>query len=712
MTTDIISASGRQGMPCQRPIQYLTNMKEQKPTQFQLIESDPLLKPYVSQFRKRVKHFERLKTQIKKTGGILGDISQGHYYFGFNRGENEGQEGVWYREWAPGAHSLSLIGDFNDWNRDTNPMSVNEWGIWNVFLPDGIYRERLIHSGRVKVHVVSEYGAMDRIPAYIQRVIQEGDADFAGQYWTPETSYQWKNPNPSFNMERDGLRIYEAHIGMAQEEESVGTFTEFKDNILPRIVDLGYNAIQLMAIMEHPYYGSFGYHVSNYFAVSSRFGTPEELKELIDTAHGMGLLVIMDLVHSHAIKNLNEGLNFFDGTEHQYFHSGVKREHIAWDSLCFDYSKYEVQRFLLSNIRYWLENFRFDGFRFDGVTSMLYNDHGLGREFTSYDAYFDSNVELDAIVYLMLANELLHEVKQDGISIAEDMSGMPGLARPIEDGGIGFDYRLAMGIPDYWIRLLKEKKDDDWHIGEIYGMLRNRRSGEKHIGYVESHDQSIVGDKTLAMQLMDAELYTDMSVFSSNLKIERGVSLHKLIRLLTFSLGGEGYLNFMGNEFGHPEWIDFPRVGNNHSYWYARRQWHLVDDKTLYYKHLNTFDRSMQHLETTYQFLTDEFIQLLLIHEDSKQIVFSRGSLIFVFNLHPTESVSDWRIPIPERTDYCLILNTDDTDFGGNGLIDGGKYPWQDIPLNGQTQSIQVYVPARCALVLAPKEDKSKDDKN
>ncbi|MCG9126936.1 alpha amylase C-terminal domain-containing protein [Candidatus Poribacteria bacterium] len=670
-----------------------------------LIESDHLLIPYESELTKRVKHFERVKRHIEKTGGILGDISQGHLYFGFNRGENDGQEGVWYREWAPGAHSLSLIGDFNDWNRDANPMSVDEWGIWHIFLPDEIYNDSFHHSGRVKVHVKSDLGAMDRIPAYIQRVIQEGDVDFTGQYWTQENSYQWKNLIPDYNIQKDGLRIYEAHIGMAQEEERVGTYTEFKDNILPRILDLGYNAIQLMAIMEHPYYGSFGYHVSSYFAVSSRFGTPEELKELIDTAHGMGLLVIMDLVHSHAIKNINEGLNFFDGTEHQYFHSGAKREHNAWDSLCFDYSKYEVQRFLLSNIRYWLENFRFDGFRFDGVTSMLYKDHGLGRDFTSYTDYFDSNIELDAIIYLMLANELLHEIRHDSISIAEDMSGMPGLARPIEEGGMGFDYRLAMGIPDYWIRLLKEKKDEEWHIGEIYGMLRNRRSGEKHIAYVESHDQSIVGDKTMAMQLMDAELYTDMSVSTPNLKIARGVALHKLIRLLTFSLGGEGYLNFIGNEFGHPEWIDFPRSENDFSYWYARRQWHLVDDETLYYKHLNTFDKAMQQIEITYQFLTDESIQLLLIHEDSKQIVFTRGSLVFAFNLHPNDSVSDWRIPVPEKTDYCLILNTDDTEFGGNGLIDGKHYPWQNIPQNGEKQSIQIYVPARCGLVFTVKND-------
>ena len=671
-------------------------MRKQQPDSTRLIKLDPLLKPYARQLRERFAHYQRTKTQIENNGGIFGDVTQGHRYFGFNRSEH----GVWYREWAPGAQSLSLIGDFNDWNRNADPMFVDKWGIWHLFLPDTYYADRLVHGSRVKVHVISELGALDRIPAYIERVIQENETDFIGQYWSPPMQYKWQHDSPILNTNTEGLRIYEAHVGMAQDAEKVGTFTEFTQNVLPRIADLGYNAVQLMAIMEHPYYASFGYHVSNFFAVSSRFGTPEELKELVDIAHGMGLLVIMDLVHSHAVKNINEGLNRFDGTDHQYFHAGSKGEHVAWDSLCFDYSKYEVQRFLLSNIRYWLETYRLDGFRFDGVTSMLYSDHGLEREFTNYDDYFDAKVELDATAYLMLANEVVHAVNPNAISIAEDMSGMPGLARPIEGGGLGFDYRLAMGIPDYWIRLLKEKKDEEWHIGKIYGMLRNRRVGEKHIAYVESHDQSIVGDKTLTMQLMDAELYTKMSVFTPNLRIARGVALHKLIRLFTFSLGGEGYLNFMGNEFGHPEWIDFPRAGNNNSYWYARRQWHLVEDDTLYYKHLNAFDAAMQHLDMHYHLLSHEDIQLLFIHEDAKQIVYARGRLVFAFNFHPTTSATDWRIPVPEKSDYRLILNTDDADFGGYGAVEGVHYPWQDIAMEGQTQSIQLYVPARSAQVL------------
>lgn len=676
-----------------------------------LIKLDSLLKPYAAQLRERFAHYQRLKAEIEKTGGVLGEISQGHRYFGFNRGENAGENGVWYREWAPGAHALALIGDFNDWARDANPMSVDEWGVWHLFLPDSTYRDRLTHGSRVKVHVMSELGGLDRIPAYVQRVVHEDDTHFTGQYWAPPTPYQWeyegpiearrgKVPSP-YSIGGEGMRIYEAHVGMAQEAERIGTFTEFTQNVLPRITDLGYNAVQLMAVMEHPYYASFGYHVSNFFAVSSRFGTPEELKALIDTAHGMGLLVIMDLIHSHAVKNLNEGLNRFDGTERHYFHAGRKGEHIAWDSRCFDYSRYEVQRFLLSNIRYWLETYRFDGFRFDGVTSMLYCNHGLGHHFTGYADYFNEQVDLDAIAYLMLANEVVHAVKPAAISIAEDVSGMPGLARPIGEGGIGFDYRLAMGIPDYWIQLLEERPDEAWHLGDIYGMLRNRRAGEKHIAYVESHDQGIVGDKTLAMQLMGAEIYTNMSVFSSSFMIARGIALHKLIRLLTFSLGGEGYLNFMGNEFGHPEWIDFPRQGNNYNYWYARRQWHLVDDDTLRYKHLNAFDGAMQALDVRYPLLTDANIQLLFIHEDAKQLVYQRGRLIFVFNFHPTASYTDWRIPVPEATDYRLILNTDDTVYGGYGAAAGVHYPWQDIEMEGHTQSIQLYIPARSAQVLA-----------
>jgi 1,4-alpha-glucan branching enzyme len=479
---------------------------------------------------------------------------------------------------------------------------------------------------------------------------------------------------------------------MATEEHRVGTWIEFTQNVLPRVEKLGYDAIQLMAVQEHPYYGSFGYHVSSLFAPSSRFGTPDDLRALISAAHEKGIAVIMDLVHSHAVKNWNEGLGFFDGTDHQYFHAPPRGEHPAWDSLCYDYSKFEVLRLLLSNVRYWLDEFGFDGFRFDGVTSMLYLDHGLGRDFGGYPDYFSQNVDEDALLYLQLANDLAHTVNSNAITIAEDMSGMPGTARPVSEGGLGFDYRLAMGVPDFWIRTVKELPDESWSMGEVWSTLLNRRESERHIGYAESHDQALVGDKTLAFRLMDAAMYSDMAIGRENLAIDRGVALHKLIRLVTYALAGEGYLNFCGNEFGHPEWIDFPREGNGWSYAHARRQWSLVDSPFLRYAGLNAFDAAMQKLEPTGP------AHLLALDEAKKLLIFARGRFLFAFNWHPTESYTDLAIPVPEKTDHRRILCTDEVEFAGAGRVTGeAAHIW-----SGDPPQIRLYLPSRCALVLTP----------
>ncbi len=670
----------------------------------ELISTDPWLEPFADQLVHRHEAFLRVKKRLDDAGGLLGPVSTGYKVFGFNRGTDAGKPGVWYREWAPGATAVSLIGDFNGWDRQANPLARDKYGVWSIFLPDHQFAGRLVHGSLLKVHVVSGLGGMDRIPAYIRRVVQRpGSPEFVGQYWHPENPYTFVNSLPALDNRRGGLRIYEAHVGMAREQGGVGTFAEFTRDILPRVRDLHYNAIQLMAIMEHPYYGSFGYHVSNFYAVSSRFGTPEELKELIDAAHGMGISVLLDVVHSHAVKNMQEGLNRFDGTDHQYFHAGPRGEHVAWDSLCFDYSVFEVQRFLLGNLRFWLEEFRFDGFRFDGVTSMLYLDHGLGAKFTSYESYFGPNVDEDAVIYLRLSNELVHHIRPDAITIAEDVSGMPGMAVPVSRGGMGFDYRLAMGVPDYWIKLLKEQRDEEWNIGAIYHTLMNRRHGEKHIGYAESHDQAMVGDKTLAFWLMDQEMYTQMSKFTHSIVIDRGIALHKMIRLITFSLAGEGYLNFMGNEFGHPEWIDFPRPGNNYSDHYARRQWSLADRDDLRYGGMRAFDLAIQMLDERFNLLMDRFIEQLLVHEDTRQLAYRRGPLVFIFNFHPTESYTELRIPVPDSTDYRVVLDTDAPEFGGFGRLRAGQvYPRQKVGMYGRDQSIQIYLPSRSAQVLAP----------
>ena len=396
----------------------------------------------------------------------------------------------------------------------------------------------------------------------------------------------FQHPRPA---KPSALRIYEAHVGMSSPEPKVSSYAEFRDNVLPRIKMLGYNAVQLMAVQEHAYYGSFGYHVTNFFAVSSRCGTPDDLKSLIDRAHELGLYVLMDCVHSHASNNVLDGLNQFDGTESHYFHEGVRGYHWMWDSRLFDYSKKEVMRFLLSNLRWWTEEYQFDGFRFDGITSMMYTHHGLQMVFTGdYGEYFGLNTDVDAVVYLMLANAMLHGLYPDAITVAEDVSGMPTLCRPVEEGGIGFDYRLQMAMADKWIEYLGEMTDEEWNMGNLVHTLTNRRYGEAAIAYAESHDQALVGDKTIAFWLMDKDMYDFMALSGpSTPRVDRGMALHKMIRLLTMALGGEGYLNFMGNEFGHPEWIDFPRQdytspagkfipGNGSSYHLCRRRFDLV----------------------------------------------------------------------------------------------------------------------------------------
>lgn len=684
----------------------------------QVCKDDPWLEPFQDELLRRQALVGQWKDHFAKEGG-LAEFAASYKRYGLHVNKDNS---VTYREWAPGASEAVLTGDFNGWDRQQFQMARDEYGVWTVTVPatqDG--KVAIPHNSKIKLALKLSNGQwVDRLPAWSTYVVQDLSKSpiYEAVFWNPPESekYQWKHKSPPTPA---NATIYEAHVGISSSEPRVGTYKEFTQNILPRIHKLGYNVIQLMAIMEHAYYASFGYQVTSFFAISSRYGTPEDLKELIDTAHGMGITVLLDVVHSHACKNVDDGLNNFDGTDHQYFHGGAKGDHPQWDSKLFDYGKYEVLRFLLSNLRFYIEEYHFDGFRFDGVTSMLYKHHGLGTGFSGgYHEYFgDDNVDQQAVVYLMLAHELMKELqpllrpgKDAGnfLSIAEDVSGMPALCRPVSEGGVGFDYRLAMAVPDMWIKLVKDTRDEDWDMGNICHTLTNRRHREKTIAYAESHDQALVGDKTLAFWLMDKEMYTAMSILTtSNPIIDRGIALHKLIRLITHSLGGEGYLNFEGNEFGHPEWLDFPREGNGSSFHYCRRQWPVVDDELLRYKHLNNFDAAMQHLGDHYGWLSAEQAYVSLKNEDDKVIVFERAGLVFVFNFHPNKSFTDYRIGVDQPGTYTLVLDSDSPEFGGFGRIDHEKTRCHTEPLewNGRRNCMHIYIPSRVALVFAREDD-------
>ena len=659
-----------------------------------IIKNDPWLEPFSDAIEGRHNEALRKEADLTQACHSLVDFANAYKYFGLHRTP----DGWVFREWAPNATAITLIGDFSGWQEQIKyQLKRLDNGVWEIKLKP----KDLKQGDLYKMMVHWEGGDGERLPAYANRVVQDEKTHiFSAQVWEPEKQYEWKIND--FEPDTKPLLIYECHIGMAQEKEGVGTYDEFRENVLPRIAADGYNTIQIMAIQEHPYYGSFGYHVSNFYAPSSRFGTPEQLKALIDRAHELGIAVIMDIVHSHAVKNELEGLGRLDGSYDQYFYGDGRREHPAWDSLCFDYGKNEVLHFLLSNCKYWLEEFRFDGFRFDGVTSMLYYSHGLGQAFGSYDDYYNGGQDTNAITYLTLANKLIHQVNKNAITIAEEMSGMPGLALPVADGGIGFDYRMAMGIPDYWIKMLKEKKDEDWHPTSIYWELTNRRADEKTISYVESHDQALVGDKTVIFRLIDKEMYWHMMKDDDNMVVARGIALHKMIRLVTLATINGGYLNFMGNEFGHPEWIDFPREGNGWSYKYARRQWDLVDREELKYIFLQNFDNAMIELVSgiyNFQALT---IQKLWEKDDDQVLAFMRGEYIFVFNFNPSRSFDGYGILAPAGK-YRTVLSSDNVAFGGYGNVDEKvEHFTQTDPLYAPhgVEWLKLYLPSRSALVL------------
>ena len=659
-----------------------------------IIKNDPWLEPYADAINGRHQHVVEKEKELvgKKT---LSDFATGHMYFGLHRTD----KGWTFREWAPNATEIYLVGDFNDWQEKPafRMKRVRKTGNWEINLPE----KAMKHGDLYKLKVYWEGGCGERIPAWTTRVVQDEQTKiFSAQVWNPEKPYKFKKK--TFTPNVAPLMIYECHIGMGQDAEKVGTYNEFRENVLPRIAKDGYNCIQIMAIQEHPYYGSFGYHVSSFFAPSSRFGTPEELKQLIDTAHQMNIAVIMDIVHSHAVKNEVEGLGNLAGDPCQYFYQGDRREHPAWDSLCFDYGKNEVLHFLLSNCRYWLEEFKFDGFRFDGVTSMLYYSHGLGEAFCNYEDYFNGHQDDNAICYLTLANRLIHQLNPRAITIAEEVSGMPGLAAPFENGGYGFDYRMAMNIPDYWIKTIKEKKDEDWKPSSLFWEVTNRRKDEKTISYAESHDQALVGDKTIIFRLIDADMYWHFKKGDENMTVQRGIALHKMIRLLTASTINGGYLNFMGNEFGHPEWIDFPRDGNGWSHKYARRQWNLVDNKELCYHYLGDFDSAMVHLLTkTRNIQKTDVIEVW--HNDGDQVLaYRRKDLVFVFNFNPTQSFTDYGFLVPNGA-YDVVLNTDAKEFGGFGFSDDSIRHFtcaDQLYKKERKEWLKLYIPARSAVVL------------
>lgn len=620
-------------------------------------------------------------------------------------GEDGQNKWIW-REYMPGADTVWLTTEKYHFQRHARQRFTKKAdGIFELILPydalaHGMYVELRVEPAAYTV--LNPDGiptALKRVPAFSTWVEQNKEipTQWCARIFHPEKPYCFREKNPEIP---SFLRIYEAHVGMAQPDtkhigESAGTYLDFANNILPRIKKGGYTCVQLMGILEHPLYRSFGYQVSNYFAPCSRFGTPDDCKQMIDAAHALGLSVILDIPHAHACANTEQGLYQYDGTPY-FFMDKINQ----WGTPSFDFSNEMTRRFLLSNLRYWLEEYHVDGFRFDAVGNMLYKDFGVddnfshtGRCFYGKDGKPRTNNEGE--LYIALANHLIHEINPKGISIAEEFSGMPGLTCLPKDGGLGFDARFAMGIPDYWEKFIKKPQD----LGSMWYEMNNHRPYDHTISYVECHDQCINGHDAMIWRLLGDDMYNAMLMETETWKVSRGLAFYRLMRLITLATADKGYLNFMGNEFGHPEWLDAEE--------HAHRQWRLAEDTSLKYACLNAWDQAQMQLvsDNIESFKTPAMFRY--IHEDKRLLAFERGALLFVFNFNETQAFSDLCFAVTPGK-YLEILSSDERRFAGHDNLRITEPPLEHFTqpcFDPNLGDITLYIPPMIVLVLKRDEE-------
>ncbi|KAG8075748.1 hypothetical protein GUJ93_ZPchr0006g43795 [Zizania palustris] len=557
------------------------------------------------------------------------------------------------------------------------------------------YIPAISHKDKYRLYFNTPDGALERIPAWATYVLPDvrGKQSYA-VHWEPppEEIYKWRFERPKV---KGSLRIYECHVGISGSEQKISSFQEFTSNVLPHIKDAGYNAIQLIGIVEHKDYSSVGYKVTNYFAVSSRFGTPEDFKKLVDEAHGLEMVVLLDIVHSYASADELVGLSLFDGSNDCYFHTGKRGHHKYWGTRMFKYDDVDVLHFLFSNLNWWVTEYHIDGFQFHSLSSMLYTHNGFSTFTGAMEEYCNQYVDKDALIYLILANEMLHELHPDIITIAEDATFYPGLCEPTTQGGLGFDYWVNLSIPEMWLWHLENVPGQEWSMNKIMKVLISKNCNM--LSYVENHNQSISGRKSFAEIILHKEKCSNNSVSDDG--IFRACSLLKIIKLLTFSTSGGAYLNFIGNEFAHPKRIEFPMSGNDYSFGLANRQWELLEKGV--HKHIFNFDKDLMSLDGKERLILRGSPNIHHCDDTSMFISFTRGPFLFVFNFNPDATSGLYSVGVDEAGEYQLILNTDETKYGGRGELKSNQYMKRtsDNRVGGCRNSLELALPSRSAHV-------------
>jgi 1,4-alpha-glucan branching enzyme len=590
--------------------------------------------------------------------------------------------GVYFAVWAPNAQRVSVVGDFNGWDGRVNPMrKLIGSGAWELFLP------AIKQGAHYKFEIRAQTGALLLKSDPFAFFNQHGKStaslvyDLERYHWNDGG---WMESRRTRNWPSSPISIYEVHLGSWRRKAEEGnrhlSYLELAETLLPYVLEMGYTHIELLPVAEHPFEGSWGYQVTNYYAPTSRFGTPDEFRHFIDKCHQVGIGVILDWVPAHFPKDAH-ALAEFDGT-HLYEHMDPRQgEQQDWGTLIFNFGRNEVRNFLIGNALFWLDKYHIDGLRVDAVASMLYLDYSRQPGQWIPNVY-GGRENLDAIYFLKRFNEVCYERFPGIMTIAEESTAWPGVSRPTYLGGLGFGFKWNMGwMHDFLQYMSLDPIFRRFHHGNITFSLLY--AFQENFVLVLSHDEVVYGKRSLLSKMPGDEWQK-----FANLRM-----------FLAWMYGHPGKkLLFMGSEFGQlNEW--------NHD---TSLDWQLVslpphDGVRRLVQHLNYIYKSepaLWQLDDSYE----GFDWIDLHDADNSVVSFLRKSregdvVAFVVNATPMVRY-DYRLGVPESGFYREFINTDAETYGGSNVGNFGGIQTQDIPWMGREHSILIHLPPLATLAF------------
>jgi 1,4-alpha-glucan branching enzyme len=629
-------------------------------------------------------------------GLIMGEVdlhlfSEGNHLqlyekFGAHLRKIGGDDGVYFAVWAPNAQRVSVVGDFNGWDGRVNPMRrLLGSGVWELFLPgvgEGAhYKFEIRTPGGALLLKADPFGLFSQHGKQTSSMVYDLDR----YQWSDGG---WMEARPARPLHTSAISVYEVHLGSWRRKADEGnralSYLELSETLIPYVTEMGYTHIELMPIAEHPFEGSWGYQVTNYFAPTSRFGTPDEFRHFVDKCHQAGIGVIMDWVPAHFPKDPH-GLAEFDGTD-LYEHADPRQgEHQDWGTLIFNFGRNEVRNFLIGNALFWLDKYHIDGLRVDAVASMLYLDYSRKAGEWIPNA-FGGRENLEAVYFLKRFNEVCYERFPGIMTIAEESTAWPGVSRPTHLGGLGFGFKWNMGwMHDFLHYMALDPVFRRFHHNNITFSLMYAFA--EHFILVLSHDEVVHGKRSLLNKMPGDEWQQ-----FANLRM-----------FFAWMYGHPGKkLLFMGGEFGQ------------------RREWNHdreLDWDLLELPRHDGLRRLVQHLNYVYKNEpalwdcddTHEGFEWIDFHDSENSVVAfmrrSRGGGAIVFAVNATPVVRHgYRLGVPSAGFYREIINTDAETYGGGNVGNMGGFEAEDFPWQGRTHSLMISLPPLATVAFKREE--------